>query len=290
MNTDWSDHIQGIDTLYLSRQLRFDDMFRMRYLPIFRLDERKKLRILEIGCGPGALAEALHRWYPQAEIIGVDRDSAFIQYAKDHIKGVKFLEGDATCLPFDDETFDVTISNTVSEHVEPSAFYGEQKRVLKKGGICLVLSARRGYNHRAACLEENDFEKAFWEKVQAHDHSMETYQVCKYPLSEQEHPLMMEKCGFHAVSTGYAVIDLTPDDPKYEKDIAIRMIQACRGNDLDAVRSARKTLPDIIDGEDAEKMMEIINKNYDERIRQYLHGEKQWNTSVSVTMVIRGEK
>ena len=35
---------------------------------MFNLDHNKNLKILEIGCGPGALAEALHRWYPKAEI------------------------------------------------------------------------------------------------------------------------------------------------------------------------------------------------------------------------------
>lgn len=101
MNNIWSDNIQGIKTLYLSRKLRFDDFFYERYKWKFSLDEGKKLRILEIGCGPGALAGALHRWYPNAEIVAIDRDSNFIEYAKENISGVKFVEGDATALPFE---------------------------------------------------------------------------------------------------------------------------------------------------------------------------------------------
>ncbi len=111
---------------------------------LFQLDQSKKLRILEIGCGPGALAEALHRWYPNAEIVAIDRDSNFIKYAKENIPGVNFIEGDATALPFEADTFDVTISNTVCEHIEPTMFYAEQKRVLKENGMCLALSARKG--------------------------------------------------------------------------------------------------------------------------------------------------
>lgn len=290
MNTVWSDHVQGIDTLYLSRQLRFDDYFKMRYLPAFSLDPDRKLRILEIGCGPGALAQALNRWYPHAEITAVDRDSAFITYAKENVPGVTFMEGDATHLPFEDGSFDVTISNTVSEHIEPSAFYGEQRRVLKEGGICLVLSARRGYNHRADCLAENEYEKQFWAKIQKYDHSMEEYQVCQYPLSEKEHPAVMTEYGFVNVSCSYAVIDLTPDDPKYQEDMALRMIEAGRGNDLDAVLRAGKTLPEHVSKNEIEKMIRIVNEKYDKRIDQYLRGIKQWNTSVSVTMIVRGEK
>lgn len=78
MNTIWFEHVQGIKTLYLSRKLRFDDMFFEQYQRIFDIDKDIKLKILEIGCGPGALAEALHRWYPNAEIIAVDRDSNMV--------------------------------------------------------------------------------------------------------------------------------------------------------------------------------------------------------------------
>ena len=150
MNTVWSDHIQGVLTLYLSRQLRFDDRFKEQYLKLFRLEKKKALKILEIGCGPGALAGALHRWYPEAEITGIDRDTKFIEYARAHEPRVTFLEGDALKLPFADGTFDVTISNTVSEHVEPSRFYTEQKRVLKEGGVCIVLSARKGIRRKGS--------------------------------------------------------------------------------------------------------------------------------------------
>lgn len=290
MNTIWSDHVQGIDTLYLTRSLRFNDFFKDQYLQHFALDRKKKLRILEIGCGPGALAESLHRWYPCAEIFGLDRDSHFISYAREHIRDVTFMEGDATALPFGDDSFDVTISNTVSEHIEPSAFYAEQRRVLKKGGVCLVLSARKGINLPAPGLENNAYERAFWEKVNMYDHAMEDYQVCKYPMSEAEMPLAMEKYGFTDIQTNYAVIPLTPDDPAYSKEMALRMINAGRHCALDAVYSAIRTVPEHISREEADIVISLINQKYDHRIQQYLHGEKLWNTNVSLTMILRGEK
>lgn len=290
MNTVWSDHVQGINTLYLSRSLRFDDHFKNQYVPHFGLDDKKKLRILEIGCGPGALAESLHRWYPNAEIIGIDRDSQFISYASEHIKGVTFMEGDATALTFDSDSFDMTISNTVSEHIEPSAFYSEQLRVLKKGGVCLVLSARKGINLQAPGLENSAYELAFWEKVNNYDHSTEAYQVCQYPMTEAEMPLAMEKYGFSNIKTNYAVIPLTPDDPAYSKEMALRMINTGRYCAIDAVHSAAKTIPEHVSREEAETVIAFIQKKYDYRIQQYIHGEKLWNTNVSLTMILRGTK
>ena len=121
MNTTWSDYIQGIPTLYESRRLRFSDAFAPQFKALFALNAEKPLKILEIGCGPGALCGVLHRWYPQAVVTGLDRDSAFIRFAQEHEKGIRFLEGDAAALPFADNSFDVKISNTVAEHIEPPA-------------------------------------------------------------------------------------------------------------------------------------------------------------------------
>ena len=282
MNNVWSEHVQGIMTLYLSRKLRFDDVFFEQYNRVFRLDTEANLKILEIGCGPGALAESLHRWYPKAEITAIDRDSNFISFAQDKITGVTFMEGDATRLPFADNSFDVTISNTVQEHVEPSAFWGEQKRVLKPDGVCLCLSARKGLHCQAPCLEMTKEEKEFWENIPEAESELEKYGVCQYPMTEAELPASMEENGFSDVTTGYAVIDLTPDARKYSSQLAELMIESKRQNGLEAIKSTHH--------EYCEKVINAVNAKYDERLRLYHEGIRQWDTSVSLTMIIRGSK
>ena len=232
MHNVWSQHVQGVMTLYLSRKLRFADVFYEQYQKTFLLDPAAEMKILEIGCGPGALAEALHRWYPKAEITAIDRDSSFISFAKKTVPGVSFSEGDATRLPFADQSFDITISNTVQEHVAPAAFWGEQRRVLKPGGVCLCLSARKGLHAAAPCLEMTPEEKAFWERIPPSESALEQYGVGRYAMTEAELPASMEENGFTDVTTGYAVIDLTPDAPKYTAQTAEAMIEAQRQNDL----------------------------------------------------------
>ena len=290
MNVIWSKYIQGLQTLYSSRKLRFDDRFSMQYKSFFHLDEEKPLKILEIGCGPGALASALRRWYPNAEITAIDRDSEFIRFAKERENEVSFLEGDALQLPFEDASFDVTISNTVSEHISPPAFYGEQLRVLKPNGVCLVLSSRKGINLSPSCYEQNAFEKSFWEKAGRFDRSMEAYEVCRYPMNESELPLAMEQYGFEAVSTGYAVIDLTPDDPKYSAQTALDMINSLRFCVLEALDSVWHTMPEHTSEEEIERMKTIVNQKYDSRIEDYTFGKKYWETNVSLIMMLRGIK
>ena len=289
MDVVWSQHIQGCMTLYASRRHRFHDRFRDRYLPLFDLPD-KKLRILEIGCGPGALAEALHRWYPLAEITGLDRDMEFVRFAREHVPWVEFREGDAAALPFEEGSFDAVISNTVQEHVEPSAFFGEQLRVLQPGGICLVLSSRRGLHAAAPCLEWDEAEQRFWEKASELDDSMEKYGVCRYPMTEAELPAAMEKYGFRDVRTGYVTAALTPDDPSVSPELAREMILSGKYNDLEALDSAVLTLGERISPEDAEWMRQRIEEKYALRLEQYARGEKQWDTSVSVIMVLRGVK
>ena len=281
-NTIWSEHVQGIQTLYLSRKLRFHDMFFEQYKETFDLGRVDGMKILEIGCGPGELAESLNRWYPGAQITAIDRDSNFISFAKEHIAGVDFREGDAVRLPFEDESFDVTISNTVQEHVEPAAFWGEQRRVLKPGGVCICLSARKGIHCTAPCLEKTEEERAFWESIPQSEDELEKFRVCRFPMSEAEIPASMEENGFTDVTTGYAVIDLTPDDPKYPAKLAELMMEAMRQNDIEAVESTRS--------DHAEEILSVINSKYEERLRLYREGRKQWDTSVSVTMIIRGRK
>lgn len=84
------------------------------------------------------------------------------------------------------------------------------------------------------------------------------------------------------VTTGYAVIDLTPDAPKYSAQMAETMIEAMRQTNLEAIQSIHSI--------QAEKAISAINAKYDKRLCLYRKGLKQWDTSVSVTMIIRGTK
>lgn len=290
MNDIWSKYVQGTKTLYYSRKLRFHDMFAQQYKTLFGLDERKNIKMLEIGCGPGALAGALHRWYPNAEITAVDLDSEFIRFAREHECGVQFMEGDITSLPFEDNSFDVVISNTVSEHIEPFKFYGEQLRILKTGGACLLLSSRKGIIVAPSCTNSDEYEKRFWQKAEQYDDTMSKYSICKYPMNEAELPVTMEKYGFRNVQTGFVTIDLTPDNPKFSTELAHDMINADRYSDIDAVDSVLNAMPKHFSVEEIETMKRLIHAKYDTRIAQYDRGEKQWDTNVSIIMVIRAVK
>lgn len=290
MNTTWSDCIQGIDTLYLTRMLRFSDVFREKYQKAFQIDGRKD--ILEIGCGPGALCQSLNRWYPEANIYGIDRDSKFIEFARQKALCIVFSEDDATSLSFEDERFDVTISNTVQEHIEPAGFFGEQYRVLKKGGVCLVLSARKGINISAPCiLEKTEFERDFYRRTdEACEKALKEYDICSYPMNEAELPLEMAKYGFQNISTEFITVNLTPDNPEYSAEMAHAMINANRRSVLNSIENLRRIIPGMVTEDEIETLKKIKNEKYDRRISLYDAGIKQWDTNMSLIMVLRGTK
>lgn len=290
MNTIWSTYVQSVGTLYESRLLRFSDQFKEKYQNAFQIDNQ--LRILEIGCGPGSLAKSLQRWYPSSNITGIDRDTNFINFARKQASTISFIEGDATNLPFENESFDVTISNTVAEHIEPEKFYREQYRVLKENGICLVLSARKGINIVAPCIQnESEFEKEIWQRTEKYfKENIDKYSICAYPQNEAEMPLSMEKYGFRDVTTEYVTINLTPDNPIYSKEMAYAMINANRRGDIDGIDALKHSASDVVTEEEINELKRLVNLKYDKRLKLYDDGIKQWDTNMSVTMILRGIK
>lgn len=289
MNTIWSTYLQKIETLYQTRQLRFDDRFKETYVRAFDINHTKS--ILEIGAGPGALTQALKRWYPSADVIGSDRDTDFVEFAMTQAPHIKFVEADVNSLPFGDNSFDVTISHTVNEHVEPGKFFGEQHRILKPGGVCLVLSAgRRSINIVSSAIEEvSDFEKEMQEKTEKfYSAADEKYNVAKYAASEQEIPLAMAKYGFGDIQANYFGINLTPDSGQYEKEFAVKMIEANRQVHLNSLEHLPHIAPGVLTDDEVRKWREEINCKYDKRIEQYSRGDKQWDVFFSLMMILRG--
>lgn len=109
-------------------------------------------------------------------------------------------------------------------------------------------------------------------------------------MNEAQLPAAMAQYGFKDISTGYALIDLTPDAPKYSAAMAQTMINAERFSVLDSISSVQYKIPQYFTQEDFDNMNRLTNAKYDARLAQYSRGEKQWDTAVSVTLTVRGIK
>lgn len=95
-------------------------------------------RILDVGCGNGALGRALLALYPAAELVGVDRDPAAVAVARESIRlGVKHVAyqiGDIEqAVP--PGPFDVVLANVVLSHLhQPAATLAHIFSQLRPGG------------------------------------------------------------------------------------------------------------------------------------------------------------
>lgn len=290
MNTLWSTCVQGVGTLYQSRALRFSDAFREEYRRAFGIEDG--LSMLEIGCGPGALVEALRRWYPGATLRGIDRDENFIRFARDKVPSASFDVGDATCLPYEDGRFDVTLSHTVVEHVEPTGFFGEQHRVLKQGGVCLVLSVRRIINLQAPVMRETSpLEDDIWKKVEARYGAFNREAgVGAYALDERELPLTMERHGFRDVSARYLAVSLTPDDPGCPREMAYALFEDQRQSGLESADALLAIASEAVTPAEIEALKRERSERTDRRRALYDRGERQWDTYTVLMGVFRGMK
>jgi SAM-dependent methyltransferase len=98
-------------------------------------------RILEVGCGWGALADWVGR-ETGAEVVAVDLSPRMVELAREG--GVEAQVGDVQDLPFADDEFDVAIAAWMLYHV-PDLDRGiaELARVLRPGGRLVVATNSR---------------------------------------------------------------------------------------------------------------------------------------------------
>lgn len=91
--------------------------------------------VLEVGCGTGLVLQRIAQFARTAK--GIDLSPGMLEKAR--ARGLDVVEGSATDLPFDDESFDVTCSFKVLAHVrEIDQALSEMARVTRRGGVILA--------------------------------------------------------------------------------------------------------------------------------------------------------
>ena len=106
--------------------------------------EKRPLRILDAGCGPGFFSVILSK--AGHDVIGIDGSFRMLRHAYENsvAAGVhpRFIRGDFGMVPYATESFDLVISrnvtHTIRDHLK---VYGEWNRLLKPGGVLLIFDA-----------------------------------------------------------------------------------------------------------------------------------------------------
>lgn len=177
------------------------------------LPQKRKLKILDVGTGPGFFAIILAR--EGYDVTAVDCTKAMLHEAKRNAgklrERINFMLMDAQKLEFEDKTFDVVISRNLTWNLEdPEAAYSHWVRVLKKDGIILNFDAN-WYRH----LYDEDMRKGYEsDRKKTADKGKEDLYTCtdintmediakRVPLSNTVRPswdkAVLEKCGIDEI-------------------------------------------------------------------------------------------
>ena len=136
----------------------------VRFAKLLKRRGFKGGRILDSGCGFGAMVIELAKAFPEAEVVGIDQSDPLLETARKLAyeaglsERVSFEKGDVTKLPYGDESFDAVVNIYMAHHVEdPSVMLAEIERVLKPGCIALIEDIKRSW----LGLFESAFREAF---------------------------------------------------------------------------------------------------------------------------------
>jgi SAM-dependent methyltransferase len=127
---------------------------------------RRGQRILDVGCGPGALTAELVARLGVAGVAAVDPSESFVVAARARNPGVEVLQASAEHLPFPDRSFDGAIAQLVVHFMsDPVAGLVEMARVTRRDGVV------------AACVWDHGAGQGplsqFWEAAHVFDPGVE---------------------------------------------------------------------------------------------------------------------
>src|SRR5688572_22604033 len=115
-------------------------------------------RVLDVGCGPGALTAELVRRLGTEAVLAADPSEQFVAAARERHPGVDVRRAAAEDLPFADGEFDAALAQLVVHFMaEPVRGLAEMARVTRAGGVV------------AACVWDHGGEQTplapFWQAV-----------------------------------------------------------------------------------------------------------------------------
>ena len=157
-----------------------------------------RLRWLDVGCGTGALTDAILAADPD-QVFGVDPSADFLNVARARIADprVRFESGDARSLPAASDAYDTVVAGLVLNFVpEPEAAVAEMVRAARPGGTV----AAYVWDYAG----EMQMVRAFWRAAVPLDPAAAAWdQVRQFPLCQPE-PLLalFRDAGLGAVEVG----------------------------------------------------------------------------------------
>jgi SAM-dependent methyltransferase len=119
-------------------------------------------RVLDVGCGPGALTARLARRVGAERISAADPSESFVTACTERVPGADVRRAGAESLPWPDHTFDAVLAQLVINFLpDPALGLAEFVRVARPGGV--LAACVWDYGDRMRLL------RAFWDAARELD-------------------------------------------------------------------------------------------------------------------------
>lgn len=87
-----------------------------------------------------------------------------------------------------------------------------------------------------------------------------------------------------------ATVNYAPDCDNVDDKMARAQINEDRTSELCSVQKTHRMVPEALSEKEYQTLLDMIDRRYDERIRCYENGEKDWEFSIATTVLISGRK
>ena len=164
-------------------------------------------RVLDVGCGPGALtAELVKRLGPDA-VSAVDPSETFVAAARQRHPGVSVQRAAAEQLPFGDHAFDAALAQLVVHFMaDPIKGLREMARVTRRQGVVAACVWDHAGGHGPL--------HGFWEAARELDREVEDQS--QLAGTREGHLVeLFRTAGLHEVEDGVLAVDV--EHPSFEE-------------------------------------------------------------------------
>ena len=211
-------------------------------------------RLLDVGCGVGAVLALLGSEFQGARLYGVDIEPAQLEFAREHLErssvDATLHEADALALPFVDRSFDQVWMMWLLEHIpDAPAALREARRVLVPGGCITAIEV----DYSTARAEPSS------PAIKALFHAMtEGMAVAGWSDAGTRLPGWLEEAGFRDVDPGERRLWYQGDELRHQALYAADVVESALdalarlpGTDKDELRAGladMRELPNLSGG------------------------------------------